>query len=32
GGLGDAFTPQVEAAWVEAETILATGMKDDAVA
>jgi hypothetical protein len=32
GGLGDAFTPQVEAAWVEAETILATVMKDDAVA
>ncbi|MEA2739818.1 MAG: hypothetical protein QOH05_3125 [Acetobacteraceae bacterium] len=31
-GLGDAFTPQVEAAWVEAYTILATVMKDAAAA
>jgi hemoglobin-like flavoprotein len=31
-GLGDAFTPQVEAAWTEAYTILATVMKDAAAA
>jgi hemoglobin-like flavoprotein len=31
-GLGDAFTPQVEVAWVEAYTILATVMKDAAAA
>ena len=29
-GLGDAFTPPVEAAWTEAYTILATVMKDAA--
>ena len=29
-GLGDAFTPAVEAAWTEAYTILATVMKDAA--
>lgn len=29
-GLGDAFTPQVEAAWTEAYTILATTMKQAA--
>jgi hemoglobin-like flavoprotein len=29
-GLGDAFTPPVEAAWMEAYTILATVMKDAA--
>lgn len=31
-GLGDAFTPPVEAAWTEAYTILANVMKDAAVA
>ncbi len=31
-GLGDAFTPQVEAAWTEAYTILATVMQDAAAA
>ncbi|WP_158922428.1 globin family protein [Acidisphaera sp. S103] len=31
-GLGDAFTPPVEAAWTEAYTILATVMKDAAAA
>jgi hemoglobin-like flavoprotein len=31
-GLGNAFTPPVEAAWTEAYTILATVMKDAAVA
>jgi hemoglobin-like flavoprotein len=31
-GLGDAFTPSVEAAWTEAYTILATVMKDAAAA
>jgi hemoglobin-like flavoprotein len=31
-GLGNAFTPLVEAAWTEAYTILATVMKDAAVA
>ena len=31
-GLGDAFTPAVEAAWTEAYTILATVMKDAAAA
>ena len=29
-GLGDAFTPEVKAAWVETYTILATTMKDAA--
>ena len=31
-GLGDAFTPAVEAAWTEAYTVLATVMKDAAAA
>jgi hemoglobin-like flavoprotein len=31
-GLGDAFTPDVEAAWTQAYTILATVMKDAAAA
>jgi hemoglobin-like flavoprotein len=31
-GLGDAFTPLVEAAWTEVYTILATVMKDAAAA
>ena len=31
-GLGEAFTPPVEAAWTEAYTILATVMKDAAAA
>jgi hemoglobin-like flavoprotein len=31
-GLGDAFSPPVEAAWTEAYTILATVMKDAAAA
>jgi hypothetical protein len=31
-GLGDAFTPETEAAWTEAYTILATVMKDAAAA
>jgi hemoglobin-like flavoprotein len=31
-GLGEAFTPPVEAAWTEAYTILATVMKDAACA
>jgi hemoglobin-like flavoprotein len=31
-GLGDAFTPPVEAAWIEAYTVLATVMKDAAAA
>ena len=31
-GLGDAFTPPVEAAWTEVYTILATVMKDAAAA
>jgi hemoglobin-like flavoprotein len=31
-GLGDAFTPPVEAAWTEAYTVLATVMKDAAAA
>src|SRR5271168_2396863 len=31
-GLGNAFTPPVEAAWTEAYTILATVMRDAAVA
>jgi hemoglobin-like flavoprotein len=31
-GLGDAFTPSVEAAWTEAYTTLATVMKDAAAA
>lgn len=31
-GLGDGFTPEVEAAWTEAYTILATVMKDAAAA
>jgi hemoglobin-like flavoprotein len=31
-GLGDAFTPEVKAAWTEAYTILATVMKDAAAA
>jgi hemoglobin-like flavoprotein len=31
-GLGDGFTPAVEAAWTEAYTILATVMKDAAAA
>jgi hemoglobin-like flavoprotein len=31
-GLGDAFTPLVEAAWTETYTILATVMKDAAAA
>lgn len=31
-GLGDAFTPAVEAAWTEAYTILATVMRDAAAA
>lgn len=29
-GLGDAFTPEVEAAWTEVYTLLATTMKDAA--
>ena len=31
-GLGDAFTPPVEAAWTDAYTVLATVMKDAAYA
>jgi hemoglobin-like flavoprotein len=31
-GLGEAFTPAVEAAWTEAYTVLATVMKDAAAA
>ncbi len=31
-GLGDGFTPDVQAAWTEAYTILATTMKDAAAA
>lgn len=31
-GLGDAFTPETEAAWTEAYTVLSTVMKDAAAA